>query len=101
MTDGARCIRSGRRHSVHRPLFAPAGVTAARKGAAVLISAVLVPLILLAAVLAPGWYQAWKAYCESVRLPVSPPEAAEAGGLHRRSRWQTELARLRSRRPQD
>ncbi|MDX3098869.1 hypothetical protein PV703_32010 [Streptomyces sp. ME01-24h] len=66
-----------------------------------LISAVLVPLILLAAVLAPNWYQAWKAYCESVRLPVSPPEASEAVAGHRRSRWSTELARLRSRRSQD
>ncbi|WP_431964514.1 hypothetical protein [Actinacidiphila sp. bgisy160] len=62
-----------------------------------LISAVLVPLIMLAAVLAPNWYRAWKTYSESVRLPVSPPEASEAVGGHRRSRWSTELARLRNR----
>lgn len=65
-----------------------------------LISAVLVPLIMLAAVLAPNWYQAWKTYCESVRLPVSPPEASEAVD-DRRNRWSAELARLRSRWTQD
>ncbi|MFE0630787.1 hypothetical protein ACFW3D_27985 [Streptomyces sp. NPDC058864] len=65
-----------------------------------LISAVLVPLIMLAAVLAPNWYQSWKAYCESVRLPVSAPEPSEGAG-DRRSRWSTELARLRGRRSQD
>ncbi|MFI8182203.1 hypothetical protein OG539_39075 [Actinacidiphila glaucinigra] len=65
-----------------------------------LISAVLVPLIMLAAVLAPNWYQAWKTYCESVRLPMPAPEGDEAVG-DRRGRWPAELARLRNRRPQD
>lgn len=65
-----------------------------------LISAVLVPLIMLAVVLAPNWYQAWKTYCESTRLPVwSPDDSDPSAG--RRGRWYTELARLRSRRTQD
>ncbi|MEU4093634.1 hypothetical protein [Streptomyces sp. NPDC026673] len=65
-----------------------------------LISAVLVPLILLAIVLAPNWYQAWKTYCESTRLPVSPPENSDPSA-GRRGRWSAELARLRSRWTQD
>ncbi|MGW3248755.1 hypothetical protein [Streptomyces sp. NPDC001070] len=65
-----------------------------------LISAVLVPLLMLAVVLAPNWYQAWKAYCESTRLPVSSAEASDqAGG--RRGRWYAELARPRGRRRRD
>ncbi len=38
-----------------------------------LISAVLIPLVMLAAVLAPSWYEEWKTYSEATRLPVSPP----------------------------
>ncbi|MFF7209655.1 hypothetical protein ACFZAU_03840 [Streptomyces sp. NPDC008238] len=67
-----------------------------------LISAVLVPLIMLAAVLAPNWYQAWKAYSESVRLPVPAPDPSDAEvPAGRRGRWSSELSRLRNRRPQD
>jgi hypothetical protein len=66
----------------------------------VLISAVLVPLLMLAVVLAPNWYQAWKAYCESTRLPVSSPEASDRTG-GRLGRWYAELARARSRRRRD
>ena len=38
-----------------------------------LISAVLVPLILLAAVLAPGWYGRWKAWSHANGLPLPDP----------------------------
>ncbi|MFF7091985.1 hypothetical protein ACFY9A_06250 [Streptomyces rubradiris] len=38
-----------------------------------MLSAVVIPAILLAAVLAPGVYEEWKAYVRQTRLPLPPP----------------------------
>jgi hypothetical protein len=44
-----------------------------QEGQQVLISAVLVPLLLLAIVLAPGWYAKWKIYARQTALPLPEP----------------------------
>lgn len=44
-----------------------------RKGRLALISAVVIPLILLAAVFAPGLYEDWKLYVRQTRLPLPSP----------------------------
>ncbi len=69
-----------------------------------MISAVVVPLILLALALAPGLYQDWKAYRRQTRLPLPPARATLPGMLgaaaawlrHRLMRW-TESIGIRSR----
>ncbi|MEU3522445.1 hypothetical protein AB0E62_00970 [Streptomyces sp. NPDC038707] len=37
-----------------------------------MLSAVVIPVILLAVVLAPGVYEDWKAYVRRTRLPLPP-----------------------------
>ncbi|MBK3527658.1 MULTISPECIES: hypothetical protein [Streptomyces] len=37
-----------------------------------MLSAVVIPAILLAVVLAPGVYEEWKAYVRQTRLPLPP-----------------------------
>lgn len=52
-----------------------------------MISAVVVPLILLALALAPGLYQDWKAYRQQTRLPLPPARATLAGLLSAAAAW--------------
>jgi hypothetical protein len=64
------------------------------------ISAVVVPLILLALALAPGLYEDWKAYRRQTRLPLPPARSTLAGLLgdraarlrYRWMRWTTSSA---------
>jgi hypothetical protein len=44
------------------------------------ISAVVVPLVLLLAVLAPGVYREWRAYLRQTRLPLPPSRSRPVTG---------------------
>ncbi|WP_330337081.1 hypothetical protein [Streptomyces sp. NBC_00557] len=57
-----------------------------------MISAVVVPLILLLAVLAPGVYREWRAYVRQNRLPLPPSRSRLVTG-----RLSAEIALLRRR----
>lgn len=46
-----------------------------------MISAVVVPLILLAVALAPGLYQDWKTYRRQTRLPLPPARSGRVAGV--------------------
>ncbi|MFG3206989.1 hypothetical protein [Streptomyces sp. NPDC048192] len=57
-----------------------------------MISAVVVPLVLLLAVLAPGVYREWRAYLRQTRLPLPPSRSRLVTG---RLRAGTALLRRR------
>ncbi|MEU5253959.1 hypothetical protein [Streptomyces longwoodensis] len=63
-----------------------------------MISAVVIPLLLLAAVFAPGLYEDWKTYARRTRLPLPPAgpslrtrlRRATATGVRRGAAWAAE-----------
>ncbi|MGW3018631.1 hypothetical protein [Streptomyces longwoodensis] len=71
-----------------------------------MISAVVIPLLLLAAVFAPGLYEDWKTYARRTRLPLPPAgpslrtrlRRATATGVRRGAAWAVER-RSGARRP--
>ncbi|MFF5438409.1 hypothetical protein [Streptomyces achromogenes] len=44
-----------------------------------MLSAIVIPAILLAVVLAPGVYEDWRAYVRQTRLPLPPPRRSVRG----------------------